>query len=100
MHTHMCTYMCGRLFEKTMMTDMHTCTPAHIHMHMCMHTCTHAHMHMCMPMYTCMWAQAIGRLFEKTMMTAFSAENVKEHFAAFDTICDATQARRRMPTCT
>ena len=38
--------------------------------------------------------QAIGRLFEKTMMTAFGAENVKEHFAAFDTICDATQVRQ------
>merc|ERR1719310_1032504 len=38
--------------------------------------------------------QAIGRLFEKTMMAAFGAENVKEHFAAFDTICDATQVRQ------
>jgi len=38
--------------------------------------------------------QAIGRLFEKTMMTAFGAENIKERFAAFDTICDATQVRQ------
>ena len=38
--------------------------------------------------------QAIGRLFEKTMMQAYGAENIKEHFAAFDTICDATQVRQ------
>ena len=38
--------------------------------------------------------QAIGRLLEKTMMAAFGAENVAEHFAAFDTICDATQVRQ------
>jgi 4-hydroxy-3-methylbut-2-enyl diphosphate reductase len=38
--------------------------------------------------------QAIGRLFEKTMMAAFGAENIKERFAAFDTICDATQVRQ------
>ena len=38
--------------------------------------------------------QAIGRLFEKTMMQAYGPENVKEHFAAFDTICDATQVRQ------
>jgi len=38
--------------------------------------------------------QAIGKLFEKTMMQAFGAENIKEHFAAFDTICDATQVRQ------
>jgi len=38
--------------------------------------------------------QAIGRLFEKTMMAAYGAENIKEHFAAFDTICDATQVRQ------
>jgi len=38
--------------------------------------------------------QAIGRLFEKTMMQAFGAENIKERFAAFDTICDATQVRQ------
>ena len=36
--------------------------------------------------------QAIGKLFEKTMMLKYGPENVKEHFAAFDTICDATQA--------
>ena len=28
------------------------------------------------------------------MMSAFGPENVKEHFAAFDTICDATQVRQ------
>merc|ERR1719231_444544 len=38
--------------------------------------------------------QAIGRLFEKTMMTKFGPENAAEHFAAFDTICDATQVRQ------
>ena len=38
--------------------------------------------------------QAIGRLFEKVMMQEHGAENVKEHFAAFDTICDATQVRQ------
>ena len=38
--------------------------------------------------------QAIGRLFEKTMIAAYGAENVKTHFDAFDTICDATQVRQ------
>merc|ERR1719401_1113902 len=38
--------------------------------------------------------QAIGKLMEKTMMIQHGAENVKEHFAAFDTICDATQVRQ------
>jgi 4-hydroxy-3-methylbut-2-enyl diphosphate reductase len=38
--------------------------------------------------------QAIGRLFEKTMMATYGPENIKEHFAAFDTICDATQVRQ------
>jgi len=38
--------------------------------------------------------QAIGRLFEKTMMAAYGAENIATHFAAFDTICDATQVRQ------
>ena len=38
--------------------------------------------------------QAIGRLFEKTMMQAYGAENIAQHFAAFDTICDATQVRQ------
>ena len=28
------------------------------------------------------------------MMAAFGPENVKERFAAFDTICDATQVRQ------
>ena len=43
--------------------------------------------------------QAIGRLFEKVMMQEHGAENVKAHFAAFDTICDATQVRHpRTPT--
>ena len=38
--------------------------------------------------------QAIGKLFEKTMMLKYGPENVKAHFAAFDTICDATQVRQ------
>ena len=38
--------------------------------------------------------QAIGKLMEKTMMVKYGPENVKEHFAAFDTICDATQVRQ------
>jgi len=38
--------------------------------------------------------QAIGRLFEKTMMAAHGPENIAESFAAFDTICDATQVRQ------
>merc|ERR1719163_1722466 len=38
--------------------------------------------------------QAIGRLFEKVMIQQHGAENIKEHFAAFDTICDATQVRQ------
>merc|ERR1719409_443785 len=38
--------------------------------------------------------QAIGKLFEKTMMAKYGPENVKERFAAFDTICDATQVRQ------
>ena len=31
------------------------------------------------------------------MIQQHGAENVKEHFAAFDTICDATQARPPPP---
>ena len=38
--------------------------------------------------------QAIGKLFEKVMMQKYGPENVKQHFAAFDTICDATQVRQ------
>jgi len=38
--------------------------------------------------------QAIGRLMEKTMIAKYGPENIKEHFAAFDTICDATQVRQ------
>jgi 4-hydroxy-3-methylbut-2-enyl diphosphate reductase len=38
--------------------------------------------------------QAIGRLLEKTMISKYGAENIKENFAAFDTICDATQVRQ------
>lgn len=37
---------------------------------------------------------AIGKLFEKTMMMKFGPEEVQERFAAFDTICDATQERQ------
>jgi len=38
--------------------------------------------------------QAIGRLFEKTMIAAYGPDNIKDRFAAFDTICDATQVRQ------
>jgi len=38
--------------------------------------------------------QAIGKLFEKVMIQKFGAENIKDHYAAFDTICDATQVRQ------
>jgi 4-hydroxy-3-methylbut-2-enyl diphosphate reductase len=37
---------------------------------------------------------AIGKLFEKTMMMAFDPAEVKDRYAAFDTICDATQERQ------
>ena len=37
---------------------------------------------------------AIGKLFEKTMITLFGPEEADERFAAFDTICDATQERQ------
>jgi 4-hydroxy-3-methylbut-2-enyl diphosphate reductase len=38
--------------------------------------------------------QAIGKLFEKVMMKKHGADKINEHFAAFDTICDATQVRQ------
>merc|ERR1719453_1803665 len=38
--------------------------------------------------------QAIGKMFEKVMIAKYGAEKVNEHFAAFDTICDATQVRQ------
>lgn len=38
--------------------------------------------------------QAIGKLFERTMIAAYGADQVNERFAAFDTICDATQVRQ------
>jgi len=38
--------------------------------------------------------QAIGKLLEKTMISAFGPEDIKQRFAAFDTICDATQVRQ------
>merc|ERR1712060_389237 len=38
--------------------------------------------------------QAIGKMFEKTMMAAYGPENIDKHFAAFNTICDATQVRQ------
>lgn len=37
---------------------------------------------------------AIGKLFEKTMMTAFDPDEITQRYAAFDTICDATQERQ------
>ena len=38
--------------------------------------------------------QAISRLLEKAMMAAYGPEGISERFAAFDTICDATQVRQ------
>jgi len=38
--------------------------------------------------------QAIGRLLEKAMVTRYGPEKATENFAAFDTICDATQVRQ------
>jgi len=38
--------------------------------------------------------QAIGRLLEKAMMSAYGPEDASSRFAAFDTICDATQVRQ------
>lgn len=37
---------------------------------------------------------AIGKLFEVTMMKKFGPEDAAERYAAFDTICDATQERQ------
>lgn len=37
---------------------------------------------------------AIGKLFEKTMMEKFGPAELKNHFVAHDTICDATQERQ------
>jgi len=37
---------------------------------------------------------AIGKMFEKAMMTAFDPAEITERYAAFDTICDATQERQ------
>jgi 4-hydroxy-3-methylbut-2-enyl diphosphate reductase len=37
---------------------------------------------------------AIGKLFEKTVMMKFGPTEVTERYAAFDTICDATQERQ------
>lgn len=38
--------------------------------------------------------RAIGKLFEKTMMHKYGPAEVKNHYAEFDTICDATQERQ------
>merc|ERR1711957_888724 len=38
--------------------------------------------------------ELIGRLFERTMIKKFGPQTVKEHFLAFNTICDATQERQ------
>lgn len=38
--------------------------------------------------------RAIGKLFEKTMMHKYGPAEVKDHYAEFDTICDATQERQ------
>lgn len=37
---------------------------------------------------------AIGKLFEATMIRKYGPEDTKDRFAAFDTICDATQERQ------
>lgn len=37
---------------------------------------------------------AIGKLFEKAMIMAHGPEEITERYAAFDTICDATQERQ------
>ena len=36
----------------------------------------------------------IGREFEVTMLKKFGPEKLGEHYAEFDTICDATQERQ------
>jgi 4-hydroxy-3-methylbut-2-enyl diphosphate reductase len=36
----------------------------------------------------------IGRALEKAMLKKFGPENLAEHYAEFDTICDATQERQ------
>lgn len=38
--------------------------------------------------------KAIGRLLEVTMLKKFGPEKLSEHYAEFDTICDATQERQ------
>lgn len=37
---------------------------------------------------------AIGKAFEKAMMQKFGTVELKDHFVAYDTICDATQERQ------
>jgi len=37
---------------------------------------------------------AIGKLFEATMITKYGPQDASDRFAAFDTICDATQERQ------
>lgn len=36
----------------------------------------------------------IGRMFEVAMLKKFGPANLSEHYAEFDTICDATQERQ------
>ncbi len=38
--------------------------------------------------------EEIGRLFERTMLSKYGPAELNEHFAAFNTICDATQERQ------
>ena len=39
--------------------------------------------------------KAIGQLLQKAMMKKFGPAEVNRHYAEFDTICDATQVRRK-----
>jgi 4-hydroxy-3-methylbut-2-enyl diphosphate reductase len=38
--------------------------------------------------------KAVGRIFEVAMLKRFGPEKLGEHYAEFDTICDATQERQ------
>jgi LytB protein len=40
--------------------------------------------------------RAIGQLFQKAMMQKFGPVDAKNHYMEFDTICDATQVRKKV----